>query len=298
VATDLPSLGESATWDRFVESRTTNLAAFALAVLGALVGAYIFVLHATTDPAADVHAYYDAGARLNAGEPLYEQSGAVTGSHFYFYPPLLAVAFRPLALLPFEVATAIWMGLMFLALTGSIWLAGVRNRWTWYALGWLAGPIAWSLVIGQAHVLVMFLLTLGTPFGLALAGSIKIFPALAAIYWLGRGEWRMLGRFVAWGVGLLALSFILEPSGTIAFLSFPDLELIGDVTNLSPYAISPALWVVTVVALAIAALLFARTRFGWFLALLLSVLAAPRLHLYQFSSMFAIRRVPTGSRDD
>ena len=63
----------------------------------------------TTDPAADVHAYYEAGARLNAGQPLYEQSATVEGSHYYFYPPLLAVAFRPLALLPFEVAAAIWM---------------------------------------------------------------------------------------------------------------------------------------------------------------------------------------------
>jgi hypothetical protein len=285
-------------WDQRVESRATHLVAFGFAVIGALMGAYIFVLHATTDPAADVHAYYEAGARLNAGEPLYEQSASVTGSHYYFYPPLLAVAFRPLALLPFETAAALWMGLMFLSFVGSIWLAGVRNRWTWYVLGWLAAPIAWSLVIGQAHVLVMYLLTLGTPFGLALAGHLKVFPALAAIFWLGRRDWPMLGRFVAWGAGLLALSFALEPSGTLAFLSFPSLELVGEVTNLSPYAISPALWAVTVVALAIAALLFARTRFGWFLALLLSVLAAPRLHLYQFSSLFAIRRVPTGSRDD
>ena len=289
---------DSAAWDEVIESRTAHLIAFGFALVGGLIGAYIFLLHATTDPAADVHAYYDAGTRLNAGEPLYEQSASVSGSHYYFFPPLLAVAFRPLALLPFEAAAAIWMSLMVLALAGSIWLAGVRNRWTWYVLGWLAAPIAWSLVIGQAHVLVMFLLTLGTPFGLALAGSIKIFPALAAIYWLGRRDWRMVGRFVAWGLGLLALSFVLEPSGTIAFLSFPSLELIGEVTNLSPYAISPALWAVTVVALAIAALVFARTRFGWLLALLLSVLAAPRLHLYQFSSLFAIRRVPTGSRDD
>ena len=44
--------------------------------------------------------------------------------------------------------------------------------------------------------------------------------------------------------------------------------------------------------------LLARTRFGWFMALLLSILATPRLHLYQFSSLFAIRRVPTTSRDD
>jgi hypothetical protein len=295
---EIVSAAQPTSWDRFVESRTTNLVAFASAVLGALVGLYLFVLHATTDPAADVHAYYEAGARLNAGEPLYAQSASVTGSHYYFYPPLLAVAFRPLALLPFEVAATIWMVVVVASLVGSVWLAGVRNRWTWYVLGWLAAPIAWSLVIGQAHIIVMYLLTLGTPFGLALAGHLKVFPALAAIYWLGRRDWQMLGRFVLYCLGLTALSFVLEPSGTIAFLSFPNLELIGEVTNLSPYAISPALWAVTVAALAIAALLLARTRFGWFLALLLSVLAAPRLHLYQFSSLFAIRRVPASSRDD
>ena len=158
--------------------RWANYVLFSLAVLGAMVGAYIFVLHLTTDPAADVHAYYEAGARLNAGQPLYEQSASTAGSHYYFYPPLLAVAFRPLALLPFEVAAAIWMARRLASLVGSIWLAGVRNRWTWYVLGWLAAPIAWSVVIGQAQVPVMFLLTLATPFGLALAGSLKVFPAL------------------------------------------------------------------------------------------------------------------------
>ena len=245
-----------------------------------------------------MHAYYEAGARLNAGQPLYEQSATVEGSHYYFYPPLLAVAFRPLALLPFEVAATLWMALLVAALAGSIWLAGVRSRWTWYVLGWLAAPIAWSLVIGQAQILVMFLLTLATPFGVALAGSLKVFPALAAVYWLGRRDWPMLRRFIAWGLGLAALSFVLEPGGTIAFLSFPKFELVGEVTNLSPYAISPVLWAVSVVALAVAAVVLARTRFGWLMALLLTVLATPRLHLYQFSSLFAIRRVPTNTRDD
>jgi hypothetical protein len=258
----------------------------------------MFVLHATTDPAADIRAYYDAGARLNAGTPLYEQPAATTDAAYYRYPPLLAIAFRPLALLPFEAAAAIWMAILVGALVASVWLAGIRNRWTWYVLGWLAAPIAWALVVGQAQILVMFLLTLASPFGLAVAGHLKLLPALAAIYWLGRRDWQMLSRFVVWGLGLTALSFFLEPSGTIEFLTFPNLEQVGEVTNLSPYAISPALWAVIVAGLAIAALLLARSRFGWFLALLLSVLASPRLHMYQFSSLFAIRRVPASSRDD
>ena len=40
---------------------------FAAAALGVLIGINTFLLHLGNDPLADVHAYYDAGARLNAG---------------------------------------------------------------------------------------------------------------------------------------------------------------------------------------------------------------------------------------
>ena len=79
------------------------------AVVGLLLGIETVVLHLTTDPLADVHAYYDAGARLNAGQPLYDQPATTDESDFYRYPPLLAILFRPLATLSFEAAAAIWM---------------------------------------------------------------------------------------------------------------------------------------------------------------------------------------------
>src|SRR5512134_626841 len=69
--------------------------------LGLLIGIQTAVLHLRMDPLADVHAYYDAGARLNAGLPLYEQPASTDDAAFYRYPPLLAILFRPLALLPF-----------------------------------------------------------------------------------------------------------------------------------------------------------------------------------------------------
>ena len=67
------------------------------AVVGLLLGIETVVLHLTTDPLADVHAYYDAGARLNAGQPLYDQPATTDEADFYRYPPLLAILFRPLA---------------------------------------------------------------------------------------------------------------------------------------------------------------------------------------------------------
>jgi hypothetical protein len=59
---------------------------------------------------------------------------------------------------------------------------------------------------------------------------------------------------------------------------------------MSPYAISPALWALSVAALAVAALVFARAKVGWFLAVSLTVYANPRLLMYQFMSLLAAVR--------
>ena len=58
---------------RFLELLDTprvQIVLIVASVLGAIIGLDTLVLHLTTDPLADVHAYYDAGARLNAGLPL------------------------------------------------------------------------------------------------------------------------------------------------------------------------------------------------------------------------------------
>src|SRR4051812_33615688 len=126
-------------------ARQLRLVLFGAAVLGLLIGVNNAVLHVTTDPLADVRAYYDAGARLNAGLPLYVQSVDTNDAGFYRYPPLLAIAFRPLALLPWPLATAIWETFLVGAFALTIRRLGWRPP-TWLALGMLAMPIAWSLV--------------------------------------------------------------------------------------------------------------------------------------------------------
>ena len=86
--------------------------AFAAAVVGTLLGINTLILHLRSDPLVDIHAYYDAGTRLNQGLPLYAQMATTNQAEFYRYPPLLAIVFRPLALLPTSV--------MPLAFTGPI----------------------------------------------------------------------------------------------------------------------------------------------------------------------------------
>lgn len=283
-----------ASFERAFQSRNVQLVLAASAVLGALIGLQTLILHLTLDPLADVRAYYDAGARLNAGLPLYDQPAGTDDAAFYRYPPLLAVFFRPLALLPFETAALIWEALLLVLFAATVYRSGLRNRWTWLVMGWLAAPIAWSLAIGQAQVAVTFLVILGTPFGIALAANLKLLPLLVAVYWVGRRDLRTLGKLGLWLVGLAALSLLLEPAGTIAFIGFPDLAQVGNVENRSLYALSPLLWLAFVAMLAGLAFRFAPTRAGWALAVVLSVLASPRLLMYQLSTLQATVRGPDG----
>ena len=64
----------------------------AVAILGALLGLDTLVFHLTTDPLNDVQAYYLAATRLNTGQALYPPGLDVNGPHYYFYPPLFAIA--------------------------------------------------------------------------------------------------------------------------------------------------------------------------------------------------------------
>ena len=275
--------------------RRLNLALVAIGFLGLLVGLDWLALGLGNDPLSDVRAYYDAGARLNAGLPLYDQPATTNESAFYRYPPLLAIAFRPLALLPYPVAAVIWEIVVVASLVGLVLLIrpGLRG---WALAGMLALPITWSVVIGQAQVPVTFLLAVGSPWSLALATHLKILPALAAIWWIGRRDWASLGRFAAWSAGFALLQLVLEPAGSLAFPSVFNLGTVGEVRNWSPYASSPVLWAALVGAGTLVAWRLAPTRWGWAAAVALSVLATPRLLLYQLMTLLAGLREPTSGR--
>jgi hypothetical protein len=260
-------------------------------VLG-LVGVFVFIFHLATDPLVDVHAYYEAAGRLNAGLPLYAAQGDVNSPHYYFYPPLLAILFRPLALLPFEVAALIWELGIVAAFGLTLWLLGLRSRWTWIAVGILAGPIAWSVSVGQAQVLVTLLTALGNPAAVALAAQMKLLPALVALYWLGRRDWRRLSRFVAWSLLFVVVQLALEPAGSIAFVGNTNLGLVGQVNNLSPYALSPILWLALAAIGLLVTIRLAPTRAGWTAAVAYSVVATPRLLEYMLMTLLAVLRQP------
>jgi hypothetical protein len=275
--------------------RLARLGLFALAVVGALAGIGVLYLQIEGGALDDVRAYYDAGARLNAGEPLYPADADPDAAEFYRYPPLLAIIFRPLALLPYETAAAIWAVVVVASLVATIWWIGPRRRETWLAVGILGVPIAWATAIGQAQVPVTFLTAVGAPWSIALAAYLKLFPALVALWWVGRRDRRALTSFAAWIAALAAVQLVLEPQATIDFLGTLTMEQVGEVRNLSPFVVSPFLWAALVGAGVLAALLLAPSRWGWAVAVALSVLATPRLLLYMLVTLLAALRTPSST---
>jgi hypothetical protein len=255
-----------------------------VAVIWALGGIRMFLFHITYDPFADIHVYYDAAARLNAGLPLYPPGARI-------YPPLFSILFRPLALLPFETAAAIWESVLVAALGLTLWRVGIRRPATWWAVLVLSIGIAWTLAIGQVEAIVTLLLTIGSPFTVALAGNIKIFPLAVGIYWLARRDWHHLGRLIGWTAGLVVLQLILDPADTWAFPgTLGPGQVASEVTsvgNLSPFVISPLIWAVVVAIEVGLAFRLGRTRWGWAAAVGLAVLAPPRVFSYNLMTLLA-----------
>jgi uncharacterized membrane protein YhaH (DUF805 family) len=268
------------------------------AIVGLAIGIETVVLHLRTDPMSDLHAYVDAAARLNAGQPLYQQPASVDDPAFYRYPPLLAIAFRPFAALPFDVIAVGWTAVLLASLALTILRLGARRRETWLVMAMLALPTGWALVIGQAQVVVTLMVALGNPLAIALATNVKVFPALVAVWWIGRRDVRGLGWFVAWMAALVLAQLAIEPEATLAYPAFLLSDQVGAVNNFSPYAISPLLWAALVVALAVGAWRLAPKRPGWALAVALSVFATPRLLIYQLSTLVAGLRAPDEPADE
>lgn len=269
-----------------------NLAVFAGAVVGALAGLAVAWMHVVNDPLADAHAYYDAAARLNAGHPLYPAGIDPNGNRIYLYPPLLAVALRPLALLPYEWFALAWELLVVASFVALVRYLGVRSRNTWLAIGLLGVPVGWALTIAQAHVPMTLLLAIGQPWSIALAANLKLTPVLIAIWWLGRRDFESFFAFLVWTALFVGAQLVLEWNGTLAFFGSVGFAQVGEVRNISPYAQSPALWLGLVLVGAVVTLALARTRWGWPAAVTFATLAPPRLLIYMLMGLLAAIRHP------
>jgi Glycosyltransferase family 87 len=280
---------------RAARDRAINLVLFALALIGAAAGVAVAWMHVVGDPLADAHAYYEAAVRLNHGQPLYPANLNPNENHIYLYPPLLAQLLRPLALLPYEWFALIWE---LIVVATFVWLLqhlGVRKRSTWIAIGLLGVPIGWALTIAQAQIPMTLLIALGQPWSVAFAANLKIFPALLALYWLGRRDWESLLAFFVWSALLVGAQLLLDANDTFAFVKAVGFDQTGDpgvLRNFSIYTISPIGWVAALLLGCLVILAAARTRWGWAVAVTIATFAPPRLLTYMLTSLLAGVRRP------
>jgi hypothetical protein len=274
-------------------TRAGRLAFFALAVIGGLLGLWELWIHIQGDPVSDARAYYDAANRLNHGQLLYPAGVDPSSNEAYLYPPLLAILFRPFALAGPIVFAITWEIVVVASFLATIRQLGGGFR-TYVAIGILGVPIGWALGIGQAHVPMTLLLAIGQPWSIAFATNIKLFPALIALWWIGRRDWQSFLAFALYTILFGIAQLILEPTGTLAFLKGAvGLGQVGEVRNLSPYAwASPLAWSALVLTGVLVTVGLARTRVGWAVAVTLGTLSPPRLLLYMLTGLLAAVREP------
>lgn len=198
-----------------------------------------------------------SAARTHAGCKLWH--GAV-----FLYPPLLAILLQPLVALPFDAAFHIWIvfNLALWAVDTALlvyWLrvllsegtaGAVSDSRSWrrrmanvmrgqadgptmtaigvVAVSVLAWPVLQGLLLGQVHLLLLFLL-LCVPLCvgrnrpglagalLALAIMIKVLPLLMLAYYLARGRWRLALSAILGSLLLLGAMWLVVGEPTLLY---------------------------------------------------------------------------------
>lgn len=148
----------------------------------------------------------------------------------YIYPPLWAAVLSPLtATVEFAAVKSAASVLNFALIVGTVVAAYRASHyrapmWTYFAISLplfsLTTPGLLAMHENQPQILVSFLLVLTVErmrhksfalagLALALAASLKIFPALFVIIWIINAQWRALAAFALFGAVLAAASVLV-----------------------------------------------------------------------------------------
>lgn len=193
----------------------------------------------------DFDVYRGAAAAVLNGEPLYGFASSLALP--FTYPPIAAVLFAPLALLPASIAAAVWALISVLAMEALIWaLLGalrVTDRVRWTAVASLLmlplAPVTFNLWIGQINLILLALVVVdlvgGTGrfrgIGLGIAAGIKLTPLIFIPYLLFTRGRRAAGTAVlTFGATILA-GFVLLPRDSARYW-FTDLWDFTRVTDI------------------------------------------------------------------
>jgi len=266
--------------------RAGRLAAQAL-VIGLAISLVIF---AVTDwKLTDAGAYWEAGVRLRAGEPLYPPIADAEASSVYRYSPWFAWAAVPFTFLPPMVAGVLWSAILVGASLAAV--APLARHGAWLQAAFFGSVLIGISAIGNAQPLIVAALMLGVerrsgPLWIALAASLKAVPLLFALVYLGRRQWWRFGAAV--GLTALLLSPLLLYS-TEHYVTTP-----GAAALLARW---PGVYVAVALVGVVTVLVLARTRYRWLAAGTTAVLALPRFFVYDVTFLLPGVLPALGRRD-
>ncbi len=253
---------------------TLLLSAMAVVGLGTAAGNWYLT---------DLKAYLEAGRLLASGGNPFDVALLERGlPYHYHYSPWFAAVFVPLTALPVELVRIGWSALL-VAASGAALIPLARSH------GAAAIPLLALLgflmlnLVAEGNVQPLLLAGLvwtlerrAGPVMIGIAASLKIAPILLALVYVGRGEWRRAG------VAALVTATLAAP--TLLF-GLPETATATGGTGL--FTTAPVLWAVLVLAAVAATGLLARTRFGWLAAATATVVALPRLLVFDVTNLLA-----------
>ena len=243
----------------------------------------------------DEYAYWQAGARLWAGQPLYDAAAAPNTPFAYWYPPPLAQVLAPITAVASADAFAIaWTAL----LLACLWWLGGRN--VLVALALIAFlPVAVELRVRNVHLVIAVLAVLALRRSWAFwipATALKITPVLGIGYLAAAGRWREAVKVAAVGAAVLAVSVALGPDAWRQFLEVVGARAGTDGGTILPveipfgvrFALGAGLAVVAGRLAARAAARGVSPRAGEALLMVALVVANPTLWVTAMSMLIAI----------
>jgi hypothetical protein len=249
--------------------RASRLIALAV-VIGMSIGYLYFAV--TSWHMTDAGAYWNAAMRLREGQELYPVVPNVEASDVYRYAPWFAWLAVPFTYLPVALAGAIWSVILVVSSTVAV-IPLVRRQ------AWLGVVFFWPMLIGisaigNVHALMIAALVLGVerrsgPLWIAVAASLKAFPILFVMVYIGRREWRRAAACLIL-TALFVAPFLLyrldhyptSAGGAAVLITWPPV-----------YAIVLGLCATSTLALS-------NTRWRWIAAAATVCLSLPRVFVY------------------
>lgn len=187
---------------------------------------------------------YNAGAQHAW---LHRHDITKIGLNIYAYPPLFAVIFSPIGLLPLKWAFWTWNLLSAAAYTAMVvlisrWATRLKmNQLILISLGLLFYPLFENFYMGQVDIFLSFLVALGfyLIYGkeknstggalIALAACIKVTPAIFIVFWLIQRKWRIIKGASIMVVGSIILTSLLVPMNLYSYYIFHTLSQVNAV---------------------------------------------------------------------